>query len=242
MDSLVPLYSRKNHTRYTRWIIYKYRFWILLYICAIYIYIVKNLIWPKNANEFLSYLSELLFTPLKTLDHFIKYNVHTKTYYYRVMESFIDKVDNFSSFELLMIFFIFQILPRCILILFLMTDTFYFLKLELMYKVLLIGILPMNRYVLYCIKDLYNHCKSALPCLTYNDYKEIHKLFLELMPKILELKTTVDSINTTKEHIALKWSKVVIFSLYFLCWSFILTISYYVYPWVFLCLNIFVII
>lgn len=42
----------------------EYRFWILLYICCIYLYVVKNLAKPKESNIILLELSEMLFKPL----------------------------------------------------------------------------------------------------------------------------------------------------------------------------------
>lgn len=147
----------------------EYRFWILLYLCVIYLYVGKTLVKPNNSNAFLAYILELLLTPLKTLDHFIKYNIYTKDYKY--MESFIYKIDNLNKLQRRILFYTFQIFPRSILVLFLVLDTVYYLKFEIFYKVILIGILPMLiRYINYSVKDLYNHWVETLE----NIYKFIY--------------------------------------------------------------------
>ena len=49
-------------------------FFILIYICIIYFYIVYKLIRPNKVNESIKLIIELLFTPLLAFDKFIKEN------------------------------------------------------------------------------------------------------------------------------------------------------------------------
>ena len=142
----------------------EFRFWILIYICIIYIIVIKNLIKPVDINESLAelskFISDIIYKPLKTLDHLIKYNKYVKPYYYKIMFKFLNYIDynqndysTDSNFRLF-IFFI-QVFPRLILVLFLLTDTFYFHHIELFYNVILIGVIPfMWRYIKYTLKDI----------------------------------------------------------------------------------------
>ena len=70
----------------------EYRFWILLYICIIYLYVIKNLIKPKTNNPF-SNIINILYKPLTVLDNFIKYNKYIRVYYYKSMIYFIKHLD-----------------------------------------------------------------------------------------------------------------------------------------------------
>lgn len=291
----------------------EYRFWILLYLCVIYLYIVKNLLKPKEANTFFLWISDLVFTPLITLDHFIKHNAYVQPYYYKVMNIFFQLLSYRTDTFFIPLLLTFQIIPRCILVFFLLLDTFYYNKLEFFYKVVLIGLLPfIFRYLKYSVKDFYDHWVKLLEdkykfvfvyekgykglisrknntlaeyhfkkvsikeCIeikyendsnnsldknfpyqyvydayakketsadykekkyknvttkcTIKDYEEIEKLFHDLIPKIVLLKLELELLEGTEKYAIVKWPKVVIFSLYFVSWAFILSVSYYFYP------------
>jgi len=128
----------------------EYRFWILLYICFIYLYVIKNLIKPKATNPFINDIINILYKPLITLDHFIKYNKKIKPYYYKFMIKMVKYLDlnELDNKKLTMIIFFMQVFPRIVLVIFLLLDTFYFRKIEIFYKVVLIGLLPfIYRYI-----------------------------------------------------------------------------------------------
>lgn len=139
----------------------EYRFWILLYICFIYSFTIKNLIKPSETtpyHEIIIFFTNIIYKPLITLDHLIKYNTFIKPYYYRIMFtlSIFIKKKPFNLIKILVFFS--QLFPRIILISFLIIDTFYFNKLEIFYKIILIGIIPfIYRYFKYSIKDLFEH-------------------------------------------------------------------------------------
>src|ERR1700744_3487728 len=68
----------------------EYRFWILLYIIFIYIVIIKDLIKPsKNNITGIKEIINLIYTPLTTLDHTIKYNKYMKAKYNTLIDKFI---------------------------------------------------------------------------------------------------------------------------------------------------------
>ena len=304
----------------------EYRFWILLYICCIYLYVVKNLVKPKEGNIILLELSNLLFKPLSMLDHALKYNKYIKPYYDKTMfrlVAFLD--DNLADKKITIFIYVFQILPRIILVTFLLVDTFWFHKLEILYKIILIGLLPfLFRYFNYSLKDLYerwvldledtynfvdvhekgyeyqrmrsyetkaiHHSKmktireyidikyqnvidnmfdadfpyiyvgspyaqttttiayylkktgiditsfnkdekrKAYESLRMEDYNQIDKMFHMLMEKILQLRMFLETLDLLKEMQPIKYIKIIVFSLYFICWSYILIKNYYHYP------------
>lgn len=293
----------------------EYRFWILLYICLIYIYSVKNL-WKSNTSpiikEIATYFRDMIYKPLKTLDQFVKYNKIIEPYYYAFSLQSIGKILKLTSTSQKIIIFSLQIFPRIILVIFLLADTFYFNKLEIFYKVVLIGLLPfIFRYIKYSFKEISNHfiqklenkyyfvyifeencdytydndnktkaihhykratikeyieikyenvvawlsnkvnfeytgdpyLHSALQkqyCLqkynnevapmTKQDEQIVSKLFYELTDIIIELKLFYNKFELINEQIYFKITKTIIYLLYSICWSYILSISFYYYP------------
>lgn len=91
------------------------------------------------------------------LDHAIKYNKYIKPYYDNIMFKVIAFLeDNLADKKMTIFIYIFQIIPRFILVAFLLVDTFWFHKLELLYKIILIGLLPfIFRYFNHSLKNLY---------------------------------------------------------------------------------------
>ena len=151
----------------------EYRFWFLMYLCSLYLYIIKSLLKPNNTNELLIKIIDTLYKPLYILDHLIKYNKFLKDVYLKYMTKFIELLTKLNNQQLLIISIIFQIIPRLILITFLTQDVFYYNKIELFYKVILIGLLPfIYRYIIYSIKD----------------FKEFYILLLEKLYKNVSLQ------------------------------------------------------
>jgi hypothetical protein len=135
----------------------EFRFWILLYICIIYIIIIKNLLKTSKEIPGMSEFVNIIYKPLITLDHAIKYNKFIKSYYYNFMLKLVNVVEKskINNNELEAIIFFIQIVPRIILVIFLFLDTFYFQKLEIFYKIVLIGLFPLIfRYFKYSCKDI----------------------------------------------------------------------------------------
>ena len=136
----------------------KYRFWILIYICVIYIYVIKNYIKENKSNFILSNIINLIWKPLTLLDHTIKYNKYTIKYYHIIIRYIITYIDDQTNNWRIGCIIIFHVIPRIILVVFLLADTFYFHKLEIFYKIILIGLLPLTfRYIEYSLKDIYHH-------------------------------------------------------------------------------------
>lgn len=157
----------------------EYRLIILCYICCMYLIVILSLLFSKakEPNYIIKTLLEVLYTPLVTLDHLIKYNRFVKEYYYRFMYKFLVLLEKFNDKHLLLINMLFQIIPRIFLVIFLLVDTFYFHKLEILYKFILIGLIPfIHRYIKYSFKDLKDHYISYLESMydEINMYDEAH--------------------------------------------------------------------
>jgi len=141
----------------------EYRFWILIYICWLYAYILKSLLITEKAEaseikKLLYALGGYFYKPMITLDQFIKYNRYTKKKYSEGMFIILTKLVLVLPGKIKIIIISLQILPRMVLALFLALDTFYFHKLELFYKIILIGLLPfLYRYLKYSVKDVIDH-------------------------------------------------------------------------------------
>ena len=290
----------------------EYRVWILVYICSIYLFTIKNFIKQTQPNiilvTFIDVIRTHFWKPLITLDHGLKYNKYWKEHYYTFMLSIIDRWSSLNMITRTLILLGFQVIPRIILGTFLLLDTFYFSKLEIFYKVVLIGILPFSfNYFEYSCKDFYEYLVKQLTdkyakvyifekgysydisrkCETkalwhnefisiqeyieiiydmdfeedvsykyegdpyckdevYNEYKkkfnksvsdwtsnedkEVNKLFHDLIPIILDLKAKVKNLHILKEKYIIAWPKIFIYGMYFVCWCYILLISYYNYP------------
>jgi hypothetical protein len=212
------------------------------------------------------------------------------------------------------------IIPRVILVLALIIDTFYFNKLNYIYNILLFGAIPLiHRYLKYSLKyakelyikeledkydsvmvydmyywnrlllEYYDHCiilddwevnpeaihhntlktvkeymeikyealgsdikYVGLPIsnnmkrlgtvgpvnlnekeiLTYaierykKRYPELHEEFHEIMPKLIDLYAFLKYYSFATDDARIKWSKVIIFSGYFICWTYIVYKSY----------------
>jgi hypothetical protein len=311
----------------------EYGFWVLLYLCGVYLFIIKNFLKPgkpiPGSEDFIT----LIYKPLKTLDHAIKYNKYVKGYYYKYMKKFAIFIDIHNNYEnapktkqIKWIMFLVQVLPRIFLVTFLFMDTFYFHKIEIFYKFILIGAIPfIYRYFKYSTKDIYEHWIQILEmkydkvlikidmifteddeedeeddddevcaqkrkdlhadfenkevtvreyveimhnnfnncifskdkflykgephinhqdCIQYEidkygnletmfsneDFIIIDSLFYELSPRILALKYYHERLFEISECNMIKRSRIIIFCIYLLCWSYVLITSYLYFP------------
>ena len=109
----------------------EYRFWILLYICAIYLYMIKSLIKPSKENIIPPEIVDYIYRPLTLLDRVFKYNRFIISYYNKKSQKIVNFLNKLSNKKIILFIFAMRIIPRVILSLFLLFDTFYFHKLEI---------------------------------------------------------------------------------------------------------------
>lgn len=124
---------------------------ILIYICCIYLFILMLLITEfKTKNDKLNLLMEYIYKPLKVLDESIKMHPQINYYYYKAIDYCITIN---SKIYYTYIYCSFNILPRVILVTVLSIDIFYFIKIAYLYKIILLGILPLlYKYMIYNFK------------------------------------------------------------------------------------------
>ena len=145
------------------------RFYILLYICGIYLYIVISIIKPREQNTFITRLVDILFTPLTLLDSSIKNNQHIKSYYNDFLEYIIPILDNMRFYERIFFVILIQLVPRFIFVSILLVDAFWIGKLEIVYYFIWLPIFPLiYRYIKYSIKSAKEEYISYLESIYQN--------------------------------------------------------------------------
>ena len=286
------------------------RFYLIAYACIIYLIIIYSLLSLREPNIIIKKLVEILFLPLVTFDKFIKNNKYITAKYIKFLEKYIKpKLVTTSWFVRLHIenrYIFITIVPRCILILILLVEVFYFKRIEIFYSAIILGILPLlHRYLKYSFKNIkeqyiyyfeqqikqiyiliedaeeennYEKNPEKYPEIKYHaeyitvrqyfedvlsdDYKyfvspefkedylnkyiyeneisnkkEIlnkeqiidklkRKFRLEILPcGIMESYYELYAEATNTSYI--KWLRIIIFSLYFICWFYILCVSFH---------------
>ena len=66
--------------------------------------------------------------------------------------------------------------------------------------------------------------------MSLQDFSDIDKLYYEIIPSLIILKLFFFRMEYIPKFKIIHWSKIVIFSLYFICWSYILITSYWISP------------
>ena len=86
----------------------------------------------------------------------------------------------------------------------------------------------------YCKQEIYDYYKQKfnkpVSEWTLENRQEVEKLFHELSPQITRLRISLFISQEYKKDKKIIRTKIIIFSLYLICWSYILIISYYNYP------------
>jgi hypothetical protein len=122
---------------------------ILMYICSIYLFVIIMLIVTfETKNDKLSLIIDYIYKPLKVLDESFKGNTLI-TYYHEIFIEVLSKM----SLSYSKVYYLFNIVPRLVLVMVLSLDTFYFHRLEYLYKIILIGLLIfLYKYFIYSLK------------------------------------------------------------------------------------------
>lgn len=138
------------------------KFYILLYICLIYIFIIYFIIFPREGSPFSKIFIKYLYMPITKLDTMLKTNkycLEKSMNLLNKLHEFSDPIKTnlfFAKKIFIVLFYIsFYILPRIILITVLLLDIFYFKKIENNKNFLLLGLFPLtNRYLKYSLKNV----------------------------------------------------------------------------------------
>lgn len=266
---------------------------------------VISLIFPRKQNPLITKLVDIFFTPLTLLDEYIKTRPFIAPYYDKFIPFFITGLDKLNRKQMEYVYISFQIIPRSLLIIVFTADVFYYHKLEHIYQIILLGILPlMHRYIKYSIKkakelyiknleltyvsvflrdknyiteedweydpdkmiyhlkdvelkewfeilhktrfgyegyeinyddavtiktEVYLHYKeknNIIADLKKEDYKILRKNYYDTKVIIIMLGDFTEKYSSITEVFYIKVSRIIIFSLYCICWSTILFVSY----------------
>jgi hypothetical protein len=181
------VWNRFFRNRIPKELPYKYLsvlgFFILVYICLIFTYILYSLIFSKNGNKNMEIIIEWLFTPIKELEKFIRTLPVIKTYYLSAIEFMMPFLE-FSIIKTKLFFIIFWLLPRIILLSALIYDVFILKQFHHKYQVILWGLLLFfNRCFKYSLKNILDeqikNLKSNIGTIHTNYVRGIHPLEFE---------------------------------------------------------------
>ena len=138
-------------------------FCILLNLCAIYIYIVINLLRkPKPLNPIIKEITDFIYIPLETLDHYVKNLSYINKPYKRFI-IFLASNLNYCLERTNWFYYAFEILPRIILVTVLFTDVFGHHELYFIYKFLLLSVfILVSKYIKYSFKYAKEHFIESL--------------------------------------------------------------------------------
>jgi hypothetical protein len=131
-------------------------FCLLLTTCGLFLYIIISLLredkQDKPVDPLIKHITNSLYIPLETFDHYIKNLSYTNnTYKYGI--NFLAYLFGPLIINSTLFYYLFIIIPRLILLTTLYIDIFWFHKLYYIYKVLLIGILIfLGKYIIYSFK------------------------------------------------------------------------------------------
>jgi hypothetical protein len=133
------------------------RFYILILICLVYLYLIKKLLFPKYKENYiikdkLYNLSESIFKPFYVVDEKMKEN----KYILKKIINFLDKLalKDVNYLNLLKEFYFMNLMPRLVLVLILLIDIFFFYKISIFYKFVILSILPLLlRFKKFQIKE-----------------------------------------------------------------------------------------
>jgi hypothetical protein len=294
--------------------------YILIYICLIYLYIVITLIKPREPHPIIIKAIEILFKPLTSLDAAIKSISKVDQLHRKLLDYLIPILDDLSLNKMRVIYVCMYIIPRVILVVALIIDTFCFNKLNYIYNIILFGAIPLiHRYLKYslkyakelllkeledkydwvevtdkakldfykhideldeddvdvplayrywkpnpkaiyaekmvtvkkfmeiqfealssdieyvgepvlCVKEIYAYAKAKYGDenaeFSLDDFNFLKEEFNEIMSKPFDLYAFLDFYSYATDDARIKWSKVIIFSGYFICWTYIVYKSY----------------
>jgi len=282
-------------------------FYILLWICFIYFYIVYKLIRPKEPKVWILKIIDIIYLPLTTLDEAIKTNKYIYPKYKTRIFQYITYLNQLTVSQYVIICFCYNILPRLFIVSLLIIDIFIFQQLNLLYSFVILSIFPiLHRYVKYSLKftdkhfttfltskyskvkfvdlnetdpdweynpitmlyhdkyftikeyldiqvdlwfkddettqidyDIWCYCNHEVfnnyNLIKYNtteikitseDLKILKKDFYFIAPILIKLKIFLRYYTLVENISWIKNIRIIIFSIYFICWAYILYISY----------------
>ena len=128
------------------------RFYILIYICCIYIFMIKQILYTHPLqNIIIRNILLYIGLPFIFFDTYIKYSTRIKNHYIKILLNIIPKLE--TSFEYYITWiYVLQIIPRIILLAIFMVDVFKLHHISIYYYFIILGLLPLiYRYIRYSL-------------------------------------------------------------------------------------------
>lgn len=136
----------------------EYTFYILLYICIIYLLVLKALFLPAKSPTIFYTLLQILAKPFATFDAIMKYNKYIYPYYNVLLHRTIQNISNWDQFQIGMAYYVFNIIPRSILLAIFLVDVFWLHHLQVFYYFIILGLVPIiYRYLVYTLEAAYKY-------------------------------------------------------------------------------------
>jgi hypothetical protein len=187
-------------------------FVLLVNICFVFLYLIISLITKdKPINPFIKSLLDLIYIPLKTLDHFLKNIGYIQKNYKYVIVYITNKLE-FCIVKTNIFYYIFIIMPRCILLIILFIDIFWFHQLYYIYKVVLIGIfILLGKYIIYSLKYAKEQFILQMEPFLYHTITE----YVEGVIKKVEDPDEDEDENGAEETMCLSLKELIEFETFF---------------------------
>lgn len=127
----------------------EYYFWLLVYICSIYLFVIKQRLYPNYIkNPFIQKIISYIAKPFIIFDSSIKYYTKIFPYYLKILYKIIPEMNKFSYADYILFIYLFQIIPRFILSLIFIYDVFWLHYIAIYYYFIILSISSL--FYLYC--------------------------------------------------------------------------------------------
>src|SRR5580698_705632 len=190
------------------------RFIILLFICLLFAWVIKKILFPREPSEisqiFLNYIYKI-YKPLYVLDETLRNSKVFKSFIvltskplsciklsvYSVVYEIMKLFPYFTFFRYfdagLFLYLIVFFVPRVFLLILLIVDVFYYNCISLFYSYAYIGLIPLlAKYYIYAIRSLNEEYLDYLDGLYYVEEKQIRKLEWEPDKKGMGIRKFVE--------------------------------------------------
>jgi hypothetical protein len=118
-----------------------------------FLYLIKKILYPKIPNIFIIKVIQIISKPFYYFIVYIKTIKYINPYIRKIQYKFIDKLKEITLEVNIMYIYIFQIIPRTVMVLIFITDVFYLHYIQVFYYFIILTILPwIYIFMIYFIR------------------------------------------------------------------------------------------
>ena len=138
-------YIRQRLPKVIPFTLTEYYFWLLVCLCLFYLFLIKNLLYPKQSNNNIA-ISFRTFVglPFAYFDSKLKYNKLSFSYYIQLVQYVVSKTYTKGYGDYIFVLYCFQIIPKIILCSILVIDIFYLQNIKIFYYFIILSLLPLS--------------------------------------------------------------------------------------------------